>query len=316
MRHSLAFACVTLVACGGGTEISIPDTEPPVTEATPTGLRSSSGSAAANSVRLALNSDDLKSRFYSQGPTEIASLLRGLDGRMNEIETRAAEDIRPCLEGDPVPMKLNVLGETVTAYFQCHDVFGDGTGGILFGEREGVWYLFENVGQVRQLAMIEPQEEDTYSVDAFISVGQRNETSIECDQRYDGCSYGAIRLRADSAQNTLELSTAGVPNGWGFCAAHLKSDGVSLYSAGQGVIGGSCTALSERCVLGADLTGEGDCSGLDADDLLLPVLGTQGEAGLDTERLDVELRFSGTDDDAMFGPEPGGFLEIDGVTAF
>ncbi|MEO1171394.1 MAG: hypothetical protein AAFX94_04995, partial [Myxococcota bacterium] len=211
---------------------------------------------------------------------------------------------------------VTVSPNTVTAYFQCHDVFEDEFGGLLFGENDGVWYLFENVGQVRQLASIQPLEDGGFAVNAHISVGQRNAELSDCGMRFDGCSYGGIRLQANSSDNTLELSTAGVPRGWGFCAAHLKSDGVNVYSVGQGVAAGECVAPTERCVLGADLAGAGECTSIDSNDFVLDILGSAGEPGLDGERLDRELRFTGSGDAVHFGPEPSEFTALEGVSAF
>jgi hypothetical protein len=315
----VTLACGTLVACGKdrGAGAGIPLVEPPVAEATPSGL--TAASLLSSYSLFALDLTEVKSRFFSTSPTEVSNLLAGIDSRLTEINTRSAETARACLSATPVEDTLTIFGESVTAKFQCYDVFGDNTGGMMFGKDGSTWYLYQNSGAMRSLVKVTPVEgsTDDYLVDAWMSVGQNNASSSSCNGgTWYGCSYGVIRLRAESAAKTFEMTVAG--SGFGYTGAHLKSDGTKLYvkgAASGGTSNGSTwsyTAADTTCVKASDLSAESDCSAISGSNLSLTTLGVTGHTDFGTG-----ITLNGTTSDSVhFGRSVEELSTLSGVSAF
>ncbi len=305
---SVSFALVlTIIRCSGsGSSAGVPLVEPPVTAATPSGLTS----------RRVLDISEVASRFFADGPTEIQALLDGLDTRITEINSRSSESDRACLANTPVQQDYTIMGEAVTAHFQCYEILS-ATGGMAFGQKDGIWYLYQNVGQGRSLAKIAPVsgQDGKYEVDAWMSVGQGNAAdSGTCSSNWYGCSYGVIRLNANSADNSFEMTVAGT--GFGYCGAHLKSEGTNLYvsgSAGQtNGVTWTCAAADTVCTLASDTGTAGSCGSIDTNDFALTSLGVTGESNVGTG---ITLN-GNTNDSVHFGPSVDDLDNISGVTAF
>lgn len=141
-----ALITISIISCSqdsknSGSSAGIPEIQPPVSKATPSGLSSVSTLLSRPSDQLgtyALNYSELQQRFYGASQTKIDNLLKVVDDRMAEINTRSAESERTCLSATPAEYSLTVLGEAKTVYFQCYDIMGDGSGGILFGKKDNV----------------------------------------------------------------------------------------------------------------------------------------------------------------------------------
>jgi len=302
-----------LISCSDSNSggAGMPLIEPPVTAATPNGLKARSDGARTLPIA------DVKSRFFAAGPTYITNLLQSIDTRISEINTRSSETARTCLSATPVAYNLTINGETLTGYFQCYDLFEAGVSGMLFGQKDGVWYLYQNVGQGRSYAVVSPVEGQTgkYQIKAWMSVGQLNATGTGCSSNWYGCSYGSIRLEANSYTNTFEMSVAGT--GFGFCGAHLKSDGTNLYvvgSAGATSDGTTwtCAASDSVCTLAADTDTAGTCTSVNDDDFVFDTLGITGESTVGTG-----ITTDGTGTDSVhFGPSATEMAAIEGVSAF
>jgi hypothetical protein len=305
-----------VIRCGSGTNAGIPEVEPPVTAATPSGFTSTRRLGSVVGFRTA-DIDEVQSRFFSAGPTKISSLLDGIDSRISEINTRSGESTRACLSATAVQQDYTILGSSVSAFFQCYDVFSDSTGGMLFGKKDDTWYLYQNSGQVRSLAIVTPVtgQSGKYDVEAWMGVGQANATSSTCSSNWYGCSYGVIHLKANSAESTMEMTVAGT--GFGYCGAHLKSDGTNLYvvgSAGQTSNGTSwtCASSDNVCTLANDTSSAGTCTTIDSNDFTLTTLGVTGQSGVGTG-----VTLNGTSTDSVhFGPAVSELSTISGVAAF
>jgi hypothetical protein len=318
MFFVLLFAAV---ACGkNNSVVSIPLIEPPVTKATPAGLIASSllqsSALQGGGHLLSLDLSEVKSRFFSDGPTEIKQLLKDIDGRVSGINTRSSESTRSCLSATPVERSISVLGQTQTVYFQCYDVFSDGTGGMLFGKKDDIWYIYTNVGQQRGLALIAPvvASSGEYVVEAWVSVGQANGSS--CSETWYGCSYGVIHLKANSAAKLLEMTVAGT--GFGYCGAHLKSEGINLYvngSSGGLSLDGlawNCVAADSVCTLAAETSQAGSCSLISDASFELQSLGVDGQSAVG-----AGITLNGISSDSVhFGPSVTELSGISGVDKF
>jgi hypothetical protein len=294
-------------SCGSSTTgNTIPLVEPPVSAATPSGLSGSRRSRA-------LNVSEIQTRFFSAGPTKIQTLMSSIDSRISEINTRIGQSTRACLSNTAVAQNFTIFGETVTGYFQCYDLFS-ATAGMMFGKKDGVWYLYQNGGAARSFASVREVTGQTgkYIVEAYVSVGQGNSTdSTSCGSSWFGCSYGVIHLKANSADSTFEMTVAGT--GMGFCGAQLRSDGTNLYVNGStGNYNGSwsCASADTNCVLAANSGSAGSCA--TADDFTLTSLGITGQSTFGTG-----VTANGSDTDSVhFGTSVANMSTISGVTAF
>ena len=282
----LTVALCAGVGCSGGASNSaatqLPLLTPPVRAATPpalggTGvnktlsdvaiLRSRTEQQPATTVQrklFALDSADLKSRFFAAGPTSIFRILEDVDGRIEEINRGSRHDA-PCLTQEPVPYQLTPFGQRLTFYAQCFRSFaGVTTDGSFFqfGLKDGVAYLYAATGAEHVAARITPVGDTAsdggvfssgkYSVDAWIGVGYNNATSCSPMAGFDRCSYGVIELHTDESRLGLELTVAGV--GFGYCGAQLKSDGSHVFAIGSSDMGESCLTTSTLCVAASDVT--------------------------------------------------------------
>ena len=185
-----------------GTAASLPLVTPPVTAATPAGLRSST--PGAKTPHANLQSSDFKSRFFTMGPTSIFNILGSIDGRISGIDAMIATSPPSCLATTPVAYSIAPFGQTVTMYAQCYDKIGsaqpEDPGFLQFGQKDGVTYLYQAIGQGQVAAIVTPIDADggsagDYRVEAWISVGTLNlATNCGGHPAWDGCSYGVIHL--------------------------------------------------------------------------------------------------------------------------
>lgn len=276
---SLTVALTALAGCTDGARKSalhFPLLTPPVRAATPTGLGGTAPRAAQvlrrasiSGKRFALDTADIKSRFFTAGPTSIFKILGDVDARVDEIN-RASSSGATCLTQEPVPYTLTPFGQTLTFYAQCFRTFESSpteTSFLQFGLKDGIVYLYFAMGAEHVAARITPVGDTVpdagpvsskYRVDAYIGVGYNNATSCGPRSGFDSCSYGAIELHSDESRVGLELTVAGV--GFGYCGAQLKSDGVHVFAIGSLDMGESCLTMSTLCVAASDLTTPGICS--------------------------------------------------------
>lgn len=246
--------------------LAIPLISPPVKDATPSALLVSTGLA------LTLPASDFQSRFFSEGPTAIFNILDDIDGRIAGMNSRGNDNKPACLSQAAVPYTIEAFGTSIPFFAQCYEKLGAGTAHdpqlIQFAVVDGVTYLYQAVGQARAAAIVTPivGTADQYKVQIWMGVGYLNTEG--CSDTFDGCSYGVIRIEANSSDHSFEMAVAGV--GFGYCGAQLKSDGTNIYAKGS-LDGPGCAAPDTLCVKASDLAAVAECSAITT--FSLPTLG-------------------------------------------
>jgi hypothetical protein len=276
---------------GKGT--AIPRVTPLVRAATPASLGGASALRkkphdGSLQVKLhALDSVDLKSRFFTEGPTSIYRILADLDARVDELNMRSMGSTAPCLSQQPVRYDIHAFGQTIPFYAQCS--LGAEAGPLFqFGQKDGVIYLYVTGGVQHAAVRLTPATLastpdagatdagttdvasadasvadggtalNTYRVDAWMGLGYNNATSCGPMRGFDGCSYGVIELHTDASRRSVELSVAGV--GFGYCGAQLRSDADRVFARGSIDMGETCLSTTELCVQASDVTTPAVCS--------------------------------------------------------
>lgn len=290
---------------GGGAGANLPLVTPPVRAAAPAGL-GGTGQAAlhhnslpASSLHLtSLDSSDIKSRFFTAGPTNIYALLDAIDSRISSLNSQSQDKARPCLNQAPVAYTVSPFGQSVTLYAQCFERIGAPTATdpafIQFGQSDGTTYYYSADGAERMAAILTPLAgasgldagangdaaqvagpvSGTYVVQAWTGVGYSNATSCGNASGFDDCSYGVIELRADSSTLVFEMSIAGI--GFGYCGAQLKADAMTVYGTGSIDMATTCAAVDTFCASASDVTSPAACNSTTFE---LPALGRVSSTG-------------------------------------
>lgn len=232
---------VFFAGCNKGTGIGAVEVEPPVTAATPAGLKARAAHPRADS-----NIDLIRQRFFADGPTYIKSILESIDNRMAELDTRAKETTRPCLSETPTSFTVTSpfdLG--ITHYLSCLDNISS-TQWLAFGQKDSTWYLREGqyTGSIN-LAKIDSSS----NVEAWIAVANRSNPNSG--------SQMLMHLKSTSASGKLELAVTGTNIGVG-CGVQMQSNSSYIYAAGKmddssGGSGANCASVSTTTVC-ADAT--------------------------------------------------------------
>jgi len=309
---------VSVTACGGGTEFDIEEVAPIVNSAAPTALRVSAtasiwqrgaeafgslvrflepSSAVAQSVSIPTAAESLEAMFTGtfgkisggNGTGYINSLLEDMDARMSELESRASEGARACLENaaqDHV-FDLGVHADAqVTLPVQCRDVFEQSEGeqskpgsGLVFGQSDtasGVMLLLKHRTSTAEsgtdsldagfgyAAVISDRGTDAESVQMVF--GQFNTSGTYTADPWDAPTV--VRLYAKPSENAYELAMAGespstgspIQNGSSSvgCGFHMKSNADVIYAKGNTAQGMSCASATqipfEICLNASDLS--------------------------------------------------------------
>jgi len=265
---------------------SIPMVTPPVKAAAPEGLIGqksalrvlkrnlwallSEGKAHADPQRDALSADELKSRFFrGRGPTDlVGTLLPDLDRIIQDVNDGST--LSGCLAQEPVAYTITPNGEPITMYAQCFKyTFGANETMrpfVQFGTKDGVTYIYHEDEMQKAAAIVTPEADGQYAVQAWLAMGGINGHDKEngCGAvpgygaDWDTCSYGVMALKADQAKKQVELTVAGL--GFGYCGAQLKSDGINVFAAGSVDMGETCDSIQIACLSAADATTPATCT--------------------------------------------------------
>ena len=309
----------------------LPLVTPPVRAAAPAGLQTPQHRARKYRP-FDLSASDIQSRFFGAGPTDIFNILQSIDDRLAGINQTIMNGGAKCLALTPVAYTLATPGAPVTMWAQCSDSVGSSQpsdpGFLQFGQKDGVTYLYQAIGQGESAAIVTPIAGDSdggvsvgsssddggvgfgYTVEAWLSVGTLNAaTSCGGHPFWDGCSYGVIHLWANSVTRQFEMTVAGV--GFGYCGAQLKSDGSVIYVTGSTDMGTTCNAVDNLCVAASDAATPDSCDASAMSFTLAP-LGRQISTGTSETWAASEypesiaggnVMLDGTSDDAVhFGP--------------
>jgi hypothetical protein len=231
-------------------------------------------------ARTGLDPLDIKSRFFSAGPTNIFAILAEIDGRIGEINQRSKDTNVPCLSQPPVAYTLTPFGQSVPFYAQCvlhvSTPMPTRAAFLQFGMNNGVVYLYEAIGAAAIGARLTPIAGGSgqYSVEAWMGVGYENATGCGNASGFDDCSYGVMALEADPVRVHFELSVAGI--GFGYCGAQLRSDGMTVLVQGSSDMGATCGDSASVCVLANDLTMATMCASTSFE---LPAIGRAVSSG-------------------------------------
>ncbi len=287
---------------------SLPLVTPPVRAAMPAGLAGSPKGLTKGAPRsLALDPSDMKSRFFTEGPTSIFRLLALVDSSIGEINARIAGGGAPCLASEPVAYTLSPFGASIPFFAQCYSTSPNGF--VQFGQMNGSTFLYSVAGAGPVAVQVTPIGTEGYSVHAWMSIADGTTT---------GGSYGVIELLADSQAHSFELAVAG--RGFGYCGAQLKSDGANVYEVGSSDMGSTCNEPATACVSASDVLVPGTC-GLVVEKFVLGALGrvasagatgTLAASGYPGEPLNTVLLDGSATDSVTFGPTApaAGVLEL------
>ena len=145
---------------GGGAALRLPLITPPVRAAAPVGLSGGTTPQALGApvvfttTSLALDSSDIKQRFFGAGPTNLFQILGSIDARIAETNMRAAQKA-PCLSQTPIAYSLMPFGGSVTFQAQCFDTIGTDAF-FQFGEKDGSTYFYSTGGAAHVAARVTP----------------------------------------------------------------------------------------------------------------------------------------------------------------
>lgn len=313
---ALGVSGIALISCGekdkgSGGSIGAPQAYPPTAQVTPGSLLASSGTGSgvviktrkkqainltrasqlmmANPVEPSTGAEKLqmmetvKTRLFSRGPTNMLELVKGVDRRMSEYDSRVAQmsETPACLSSTPVDVSSTFTvpaasGTTTFPLFgQCQETLSPGLT-LMFGKKDNDWYLVDGSVQdldgsdacVMTMAKISGTSDADRVVDAYMAVIDHGKTN-----NFAGSS-ALMHFRADVAAGTLELTAGGV--GIGAEQIHAKSNASHVYVQLQAGASGSTGTLYHACFSATDLSNVAlaNCSTL-KDSLELVSLGTK-----------------------------------------
>lgn len=313
-------ATAGFVSCGkkdkkSGGSIGAPQAYPPTKTVTPSKLVTSSGtSSLVDDVYRSTLSDDisnlnvshgyqmagtpveptteadktaamaeLKSRLFSEGPTNLLKLIKNVDARMAEYDQRVSgsETAPSCLSSTPVDLSsvFSVPAAsgttTIPLYGQCRDSISGLT--LIFGKKDNDWYLVDGATKdtdgsancVASMVKISGTADSDRVVDGHMVVTYKAATN-----NFSG-STTLMHFKSDVAAGTLEFTAGGV--GIGYNQVHAKSNATNLYLVYQSSATSSAGTLYHACFKASDLTlasSISDCDSLKSS-LSLVTLGTK-----------------------------------------
>jgi hypothetical protein len=214
---------------------------------------------------LTLDAADMKSRFFTEGPTSIFRILALVDSSITAINAQIAAGDAACLTTAPVAYALAPFGESVPFFAQCQTASANGF--VQFGQQNGSTFFYSNAGAGPVAVQVTPSGSGGTKVHAWMAVA---------DGKLTGGSYGVMELLADSEAHSFELAVAG--RGFGYCGAQLKSDGTDVYELGSSDMGSTCNDPATLCVSASDALTPGTC-GNDITRFALAPLGRTGSNG-------------------------------------
>ena len=180
----------------------------------------------------------IKNRLFCKGPTEVLTLLDNLDGRLAEIENRSGEGEVPCIKNAAVDATSDLTfpgGVTFPHKLQCRD----SSIGLGFGSDGGTWYVREAGGAAGSVFSVSPEN----VVDGYLYLPTSDGTF--------NYSTGLLRIHANRANSTVEITGGGV--GLGFCSFHFHSNASNIYVyANPDGVGSSCDYDSSGAADGDD----------------------------------------------------------------
>jgi len=154
----------------------------PVKASAPAGLAAGSQAAGlTETYELAAGKEleEVKTRFFSPGPTDFMYRLKKVDERLAELDTRHKSGARKCVTEAPkewalseLPDSSNTLTGSASFWFSCKEDMaqtGGGTLTVLFGRKDGFSYLAE----------VQKAGDDT--IPTMVTLGKVDDTSTKAE---------------------------------------------------------------------------------------------------------------------------------------
>jgi hypothetical protein len=261
------------VACGKKDEKSnpfnAPAVKPPVESQSPSGFKSLSFALASDPSLAAI-----KSRFYSDGPTDFLDRLGKVDERMAEFESRASgSDSGKCVAEEAKLWDIKDIPGVgaFPMYFSCYDIPSQSQGttmSIYFGKKDGYWYLAE-------LSKNESSNEPpTIGVLAKVNEAGTETTVVQVSIE-NNFTTSLFHIYANETTKVFEMANAsnrtnsnGSGSGANYtgvgCGVRLKSNASLVYGTGK-FTSESCSTASSATVCGDTATlssgNVSDCTG-------------------------------------------------------
>jgi hypothetical protein len=227
----------------------------------------------------------VKERLFSPSPTNLLELVKKVDGRMAEYDSRVSQMETPpsCLSSSPVDVSSTfsapaaAAGETAAfpLFGQCQETVDPGLT-LMFGKKDNDWYLVDGATKNRDgaddcvmtMAKISGSSDADRVVDGYMAVVVGGKTD-----NFTG-STTLMHFKANVAAGTLEFTAAGA--NVGFNQIHAKSSREYVYVRAQSGTGSTPGTLFHACFSAADLSNvdQTNCSSLESS-LELVSLGTK-----------------------------------------
>jgi hypothetical protein len=248
---SIAVGLGVGLGIGLSSQVFIPLVKPPVDAATPPAFIATSGRLLHQGRELQINTQSIRDRFFSNGPTNIQTILASVDDRLKSINSRSQG--HSCMVATPVPYTINAFGESFSMKASCVQQYSTPSPGVtgftqwyVDNQTANLWDFSGEVG-LAAIITIDPSGNSTLNtVKIWLSVGRSNICG----------SHAVVMIYA--SKGILEMSVAG--QGIGFCGAQFRSDSSAMYIIGSPDGGSSCTSTDTACVLPTDGTTNTTCS--------------------------------------------------------
>ena len=266
------------VSCGKkssskGSPIGLGQLLVPVKASAPTGLTSASAANLASELGLAAAGQELaevKSRFFSPGPTDFMYRLKMVDGRLAELDKRHQEGARKCVTETAkewslsgLPDSSNTLTGSASFWFSCKEEMaqqGGGTLTVLFGRKDGFSYLAElqKAGDDSIPTMVVLGKVDDASTKAEVwQIVLPKRSVTDSAKKHSSWMY----ILGDKASSNFEMAVGGTGrmngandseepfSGLG-CGVRLKASSTLVYGIGrfhEAGTGGGNDATAQEC---------------------------------------------------------------------
>jgi len=268
----IGFATGLFGMSSGSSSGNIPYITPPFERVVPSGLADESTNAFHG---LQLDSSAIRDRFFNEeqgGPTKFFQILSDVDTRLQSINSRM--DGQECLSQEPVAYPMTIYGQEVTFYFQCYDAWQDNSGFVQFGQKDGLWYMYQRGGATLVGAIATVANNEITDAHVWYSCGVMNSP-------FYNMSYGVVEVVGNVTSNSFEMVVAGL--GYGYCGAQLKTDNTLLWVEGSVDYDTTCAATDTACVEASDVTVyTTGCDTSSVSDFSLTALGREESYGWQT----------------------------------
>jgi hypothetical protein len=246
----------------------------PIKASAPTGLASASAASSLTEsddfVAAGSEIAEIKSRFFSAGPTDFMYRLKKVDERLAEIDTRHKSGARKCVTEAPkewaitgLPDSSNTLTGTASFWFSCKEEItqsGGGTLTVLFGRKDGFSYLAQiqkSGDEVNPTMFVLGKVDDASTKSEVWQVNLTKPSVTDTAKQHSSWMY----ILGDKTNSNFEMAVGGSgrlnddqsaeePFSGVGCGVRLKANATLVYGTGvfhdAGTAGGN-DATAQEC---------------------------------------------------------------------